>query len=217
MRMRKKKWTEGFIEDHADIIWTNPLEHTDELKVMIEDKPVHIEIGMGKGDYLLGMCQMYPEEVWIGIEKDRTVAGVAAKKAFETLDESYPRILVGDAERIEEWFPEHSIDVIHLNFSDPWPKKGHHKRRLTYPTFLERYKKLLKEDGKIILKTDNQGFFEDSLEYFLSNGFVLEDKWLDFRSEEHPEDAITEYERRFMDLGQPIYRFIMHHDKINKE
>ena len=101
------------------------------------------------------------------------------------------------------------MDVIHLNFSDPWPKKYTHKRRLSNERFLQLYDRILKDSGQIIMKTDNQDLFESSILYFTEFGFKITEFSVDFRRKEHPEDAITEYEQRFMDIGQPIYRVIV--------
>ncbi|MGL5541560.1 MAG: tRNA (guanine(46)-N(7))-methyltransferase TrmB, partial [Erysipelotrichaceae bacterium] len=95
-----------------------------------------------------------------------------------------------------------------LNFSDPWPKKRNSKRRLSHGNFLKMYQDILAKDGQIIMKTDNQSLFEFSLVEFGSNGFVLTNVWVDFRKEIHEEDQISEYEQKFMDRGQPIYRAI---------
>ena len=105
-------------------------------------------------------------------------------------------------------FDNKEIDVIHLNFSDPWPKKRNSKRRLSHNSFLKKYYDLLSDDGQIILKTDNAKFFEFSLVELTHNNFSLENVWVNFRQEEHPEDAITEYESKFISLNQPIYRAI---------
>ena len=107
---------------------------------------------------------------------------------------------------LQEWFATGEVDVIHLNFSDPWPKKGNHKRRLSSTKFLEMYRDILTEDGYIRMKTDNKDLFEDSVLYFLQNDFTLTEFSVDFRRVEHAEDVITEYETRFMELGQPIYQ-----------
>ncbi|MPM85147.1 tRNA (guanine-N(7)-)-methyltransferase [bioreactor metagenome] len=144
---------------------------------------------------------------WIGIEKDRNVAAVAAKKAIDVGNSNMLMIAL-DAENIDTWFAPNEIDVIHLNFSDPWPKAGYRKRRLSHGKFLEKYRNLLTSEGQIIMKTDNQGLFEFSLAEFSQNGWILEEVSVDFRRVEHPEDAISEYEAKFMALGQPIYRAV---------
>lgn len=207
MRMRKKKWAEGWMEEHSDYITSTPQDYKGQWKKMLNKDILHVEIGMGKGDYLRQMSKMYPEAAWVGIERDPSAAAVAARKAVEeNYDLSNNHMICGNAEFMLDWFEENEIDVIHLNFSDPWPKKHYHKRRLSSEKFLNIYKTLLNENGKILMKTDNKDLFEDSVLYFLQNGFTLTDFSVDFRREEHSEDAITEYESKFMERGLPIYR-----------
>jgi tRNA (guanine-N7-)-methyltransferase len=116
------------------------------------------------------------------------------------------RFLIGDARNASDWFLPHSVDCIYLNFSDPWPKKGYAKRRLTYQSFLEQYRNLLKEGGLLRLKTDNEGLFLFSLEQFELCGLTVEWKTNDLHASEKAEGNImTEYERNFSEKGQPIY------------
>lgn len=207
MRMRKKKWAEGWMEEHSDYITHQPEQFKGKWKDVLSKDILHVEIGMGKGDYLRNMSKMYPDYAWVGIERDPSAAAVAARKAIEEgYDLSNNKMICGNAEFLTDWFEKGEIDVIHLNFSDPWPKKHYHKRRLSSSKFLEMYKTVLKDDGKILMKTDNKDLFEDSVLYFLQNGFTLTDFSVDFRRNEHPEDAITEYESKFMAEGLPIYR-----------
>ena len=100
------------------------------------------------------------------------------------------------------------MDVIHLNFSDPWPKKRYAKRRLSSATFLDQYKRILSRNGEIQMKTDNSALFEYSLIEFQNAGFKMVEVSVDYRREKHDEDAITEYEQKFISLGQPIYRCV---------
>lgn len=208
MRMRKKKWADPYLEAHPEYAVADPSACRGTWKQMLSCTKLHVEIGMGKGDYLNAMASMYPEEGWVGIEKDHSCAGVACRKALEmeSPDLHNKRMIVGDAEHLAEWFADGEIDVIHLNFSDPWPKTYTHKRRLSSQKFLSVYQQLLSEEGIIRMKTDNKGLFEDSVLYFLQNGFTLTELSVDFRRNPHPEDAVTEYESRFMSLNQPIYQ-----------
>ena len=207
MRMRRKKWAAPYLEAHRDYILSQPGEMKGTWKKLLGGGLLHLEIGMGKGDYLIAMSAMYPEECWIGLEKDESAAATAARKALE--DENHRtqnnRMIFADAANLEDWFAPREVDVIHLNFSDPWPKKYTHKRRLSSERFLKVYRELLAEGGYIRMKTDNKDLFEDSLLYFLDNGFRIAEFSVDFRRKEHPEDAVSEYERRFMEAGQPIY------------
>ena len=208
MRMRKKKWADPYLEEHADYALVNPEEYAGKWKELLGCTCLHVEIGMGKGDYLNNMASMYPADGWIGIEKEHNVAAVACRKALEAenADIHNKRMIIGPAEEMLNWFAPQEIDVIHLNFSDPWPKKYTHKRRLSSTRFLQMYRTLLNTGGSIRMKTDNKNLFEDSVLYFLENGFTLKEFSVDYRRSEHPEDAVTEYESRFMELGQPIYQ-----------
>ena len=114
------------------------------------------------------------------------------------------KFLLEDATKLPEICREHSLDVIYLNFSDPWPKKRHTSRRLTYRTFLEIYKKLLKPGGFIKMKTDNEGLFNFSLEEFTDAGFILSEVTTDLHSTDIENEVMTEYEKRFSELGFPI-------------
>ena len=119
--MRKKKWAEPFLEAHSDYALNTGSGYKGHWKEFLHAKALHVEIGMGKGDYLNQMSAMYPEEGWVGIEKDRSAAAVAARKAIEAenADLSNRRMIVGDAAELLEWFAPEEVDVIHLNFSDP--------------------------------------------------------------------------------------------------
>lgn len=205
--MRKKKWADPWLQEHADYIYSDPQEYKGKWRDLLGCKELHVEIGMGKGGYLLQMAQMYPDIGWVGMEKDHSAAAVAARKSLEreNPDIHNNRMIVGDAENMADWFAPGEIDVIHLNFSDPWPKKKAKKKRLSSASFLQMYTDLLSENGCIRMKTDNTGLFEDSVLYFLQNGFTFKEFYVDYRREEHPEDAVTEYEAKFMALGQPIY------------
>ena len=208
MRMRKKKWADPWLEDHAEYIYADPMQNRGRWKDLFHSTELHVEIGMGKGDYLIHMAEMYPEIGWVGMEKDHSAAAVASRKALEAepLHIENNRMICGYAEDMQKWFADGEIDVIHLNFSDPWPKKHAHKKRLSSSKFLEMYRSLLSEHGCIRMKTDNKDLFEDSVLYFLQNDFILSEFSVDYHREPHPEDAITEYEAKFMELGQPIYQ-----------
>lgn len=207
MRMRKKKWADPYLEAHQDYIFENPIDYKGKWKQILNCERLHLEIGMGKGSYLIQMASMYPDEGWIGMEKDRSAAAVAARAKLEgDGTTSNNRMIAGDARNILDWFENGEVDVIHLNFSDPWPKKKYQKRRLSSSEFLKIYRTILSEHGQILMKTDNQDLFEDSVLYFQENGFILTDFSVNYRRNEHPEDAITEYESKFMAEGMPIYR-----------
>ena len=209
MRMRKKKHGAERIEACSHLL-INPNE---EFKANIqsaftETRPIHLEIGCGKGNFAVGMSAQHHDVNFIAMEKIADVACLALEKA-EKDKENRPdnlRFIIGDAKNLVEYFPEHSVDCIYLNFSDPWPKAGHAKRRLTYKTFLEIYKTLLKENGMLKLKTDNEGLFDFSLEEFEAFGLKFEFVTRDLHNSEKNEgNVMTEYEKNFSEKGQPIY------------
>jgi tRNA (guanine-N7-)-methyltransferase len=208
MRMRRKKWAEPYLEAHPEYVLFDPRDLKGQWHELFRCTRLHVEIGTGKGDYLNAMAAMYPQEGWVGIERDHSAAAVAARKALEreNADISSKRLIVHNAEDLLDWFAPGEIEVIHLNFSDPWPKTYTHKRRLSSERFLKMYQVVLAPEGVIRMKTDNRDLFQDSVLYFQNGGFRFTEFSLDYRSHAHPEDAVTEYERKFMDLGQPIYQ-----------
>lgn len=208
MRMRKLKWAEPFLMTQ-DVIVRNCETMPGKWRELLHKDELHVEIGSGKGDYWIKMSDLYPEAAWIGIEKNVNVAAIALKKV-EDSEHLNRRFIVDDAQAIDTWFAENEIDVIHLNFSDPWPKKRASKHRLSHTSFLKRYEKILKKEGKLIMKTDNAKLFEFSVLEFQNNGWIMDEFSVDYRRDEHPEDVITEYETRFMNLNQPIYRAVWH-------
>ncbi len=207
MRMRKKSWAEPFLTEHEEVVIASPASMKGNWRARLNKENLHLEIGCGKGDYFTHMAAMYPESGWIGVEKNINVAAIAAKKLVDSNNVNQLLIAM-DAEKIDEWFEHGEVDVIHLNFSDPWPKAGYKKRRLSHRRFIEVYENLLSEKGQIIMKTDNRKLFEFSLLEFAQCNFVLTDVSVDFRAEEHPEDVMTEYETKFVELNQPIYRAV---------
>lgn len=208
MRMRKKQWAEPFLQEHSEIVIEDPSSLRGAWKKRTDCGKLHVEIGSGKGDYWCKMSSMNLDEGWIGIEKNRSVAAVAVRKAID-LENSRMLFIAQDAQNIDLWFDEGEVDVLHLNFSDPWPKKGNHKRRLSHSNFLKKYEKILNTHGSIIMKTDNKDLFEFSLVEFSKNGWLMQEVSVDFRRNIHDEDAISEYEAKFMSLGMPIYRVIL--------
>lgn len=208
MRMRKLKWAEPFLMTQ-DVIVRSCETMPGKWRELLKKEELHVEIGAGKGDYWIKMSDLYPDAGWIGIEKNVNVAAIALKKV-EDSEHLNRRFIVDDAMAIDTWFAENEIDVIHLNFSDPWPKKRASKHRLSHTSFLKRYEKILKKEGKLIMKTDNAKLFEFSVLEFQNNGWIMDEFSVDYRRDEHPEDVITEYETRFMNLNQPIYRAVWH-------
>lgn len=206
MRMRKKKNCDARMERCADI-W---IKEPESLKGRWaerfgNDKPVHIEIGCGKGNFIVGMAKMYPDINFIAIEKVEDVIVMAMEKAK---DAQLTNVLFTDmdAEKIEEIFERGEIRRIYLNFSDPWKKKKQAKRRLTHKRFLDRYKAVLLNGDYIYFKTDNKALFDFSLNSFAEENFKLSNISLDLHNSDFKGNVMTEYEKRFSDMGMPIYR-----------
>lgn len=170
--------------------------------------PIHIEIGMGKGRFLMELAERNPGINYIGIEKYSSVLLRALEKRQETELKNLFFIRF-DAEYINEIFGEQEVDRIYLNFSDPWPKDRHAKRRLTSKEFLSKYDKLLKKDGEVMFKTDNRILFDFSLEEVKTAGWELREVTYDLHHSEYAEGNImTEYEERFSAMGNPIHRLV---------
>lgn len=205
MRMRRIPWAADYLKSAACRVM-NPQEKQGSWKKEAKGK-LHLEIGCGKGGYSMEMARLYPEDTFVALEKNESAAGLAARKMDESAAPNLS-LIYGDAADIEAWFAPGEIDVIHLNFSDPWPKKRNAKRRLSAPAFLQTYRRLLSDAGEIQMKTDNSALFEYSLLSMQQAGAKLEDVSVDFRREPHPEDPMTEYEEKFSQKGQPVYRAV---------
>ena len=208
MRMRNLPWAKDFLEAHPIVIHDASTK-VGTWKQFLNCDVLHVEIGTGKGDYWTKMSAMYPEYGWIGIEKNTSVAALAVKK-YSTLESKNPHMafIQDDAADLTKWFGTKEIDVIHLNFSDPWPKKRAHKKRLSSESFIKMYDEVLADDGEIQMKTDNEQLFEYSILAFQNAGWKLIEFTVNYRREPHEEDAITEYETRFMNKGQHIFRAV---------
>ena len=206
MRMRKKKNCAARIERCGDIRITDPENHKGKWSEVFENSnPIHIEIGCGKGSFVVGMAKMHPDVNFIAIEKVEDVIVMAMEKAVAE-GVTNVRFMDVDAEHIEEYFEKGEIKRIYLNFSDPWKKSKQAKRRLTHKNFLDRYKNVLNNGDYIWFKTDNQKLFEFSLNSFTEENFKLSNITLDLHNSGFEGNVVTEYEQRFVDLGQPIYR-----------
>ncbi len=206
MRMRKKKNCAARIERCGDIRITDPENYKGKWQeVFGNDNPIHVEIGCGKGSFVVGMAKLHPDVNFIAIEKVEDVIVMAMEKAIAN-EVKNVRFMDLDAERIEDFFEKGEIERIYLNFSDPWKKGKQAKRRLTHKNFLDRYKKVLNSGDYIWFKTDNRKLFEFSLNSFCAEGFKLRNITLDLHESGFLGNVVTEYEQRFMDLGQPIYR-----------
>lgn len=172
--------------------------------------PLHIEIGMGKGRFLMDMAKLHPEVNYVGIEKYSSVLLRAIQKMEE---EELPnvRFIRMDAEEITNVFGREEVDRIYLNFSDPWPKDRHAKRRLPSRQFLARYDEILKKDGTIEFKTDNRLLFDFALEELEPAGWKADVVTFDLHGDEElvQGNVMTEYEERFSSMGNPICKYII--------
>ncbi len=207
MRVHKKKHGAERLEACGNIVIKDLKAEGNTAKELFgNNNPIRIEIGCGKGDFIVGTAAKEPNVNFLAVEKVSDVLVIAAEKVKNS-GLSNVRVCCVDAKELEEIFPEGSIDRIYLNFSDPWPKARHEKRRLTYRTFLAIYKKILKKDGAIHFKTDNRGLFDFSLEEFENFGMRMEKLTFDLHNSEYMEgNVMTEYEKRFSEMGFPINR-----------
>ncbi|MFD2640241.1 tRNA (guanosine(46)-N7)-methyltransferase TrmB [Piscibacillus salipiscarius] len=208
MRLRHKPWAADFIKENEGLMVLDPFDQKGKWQSLYDDEqPIGLEIGTGKGQFIANMAKQHPEMNFIGIEKAESIIVTAIQKVLDR-DVSNVHLVHENAEDLRDMFAENEVDTIFLNFSDPWPKTRHEKRRLTYKTFLEQYENILKDDGRIILKTDNRALFEYSLVSFSQYGMKLEDVSLDLHAIEDDNNVMTEYEEKFSSKGQPIYRCI---------
>lgn len=205
MRMRNKPWAEDYLLEHRDIVSVD-LSQKDNITSWFEKvQPIHIEVGSGMGRFITEMAKSNPAINYIGIERDKNVMIRIVEKAIEQ-DIKNLRLLTVDAEKLTEIFNPGEIDRVYLNFSDPWPKTRHAKRRLTHANFLSVYKTILKDEGEIHFKTDNQGLFEFSIESMSQFGMKLKNINLNLHDNEPADNIKTEYEEKFSAKGFRINR-----------
>lgn len=199
MRLRKKPHTDEKLQSFTDFVTVGDVEP------IIKDsaRELHVELGTGKGDFITQIAERNPQINFIGLEVEATCVLAAARKVREH-NLSNVRLIVFDVSNIAEIFSEHAVDRLYINFCDPWPKKRHAKRRLTYVKFLELYKTILKHGGEIFFKTDNRGLFDFSLEQFALAGLDVRDVTNDLHANEPVDNIRTEYETKFSEQGVPI-------------
>lgn len=212
MRVRNKPWAQPLIDAHPEMITDHAekyIGHWNER--FAQQQPLHVEVGMGKGQFIIGMAQAHPEINFIGLEVQKSVAATALRSALAVDSLPNLQLIAGAGESIETYFEPGEITQLYLNFSDPWPKKRHTKRRLTYKSFLTSYQHVMQPKGRVELKTDNQGFYEYSLVSMNNFGMQFDGVWLDLHhSDENEGNVQTEYEQKFSELGQPIYKVAAH-------
>ena len=175
-----------------------------------ESKPIHLEIGCGKGRFITTLASMHPQICYIGIENHSTVLLKSVKK-LEDRDIPNLRFILMDAMGIQEVFAPGEVDRIYLNFSDPWPKDRHAKRRLPSRQFLARFSAILKPEGMIEFKTDNRELFDFALEELDHSDFELVAKTYDLHNDSSMNEGniMTEYEEKFSSMGHPICKYII--------
>lgn len=212
MRLRNIPRAEGTIQAHHAVIKRPEAQRGCWKQVFGNKHPVYIEIGMGKGRFIMEMAKQHPDINFIGIERYSSVLLRAIEK-FDTeeyKDLKNVRFVCMDARNVAEVFAENEVSRIYLNFSDPWPKARHAKRRLTSTEFLERYEKILKPGGLLEFKTDNTPLFNFSLEQIKEAGWILRNFTYDLHHHEemNRDNVMTEYEEKFVAKGNPINKLI---------
>ena len=206
MRMRKKKNLEPRLEACESLIVELQEQKPDWQRIFGTDRPIHLEIGCGKGAFTLEIAKRHPEINFVAVEMIANVAVAAMEKIMDAGLQNV-RFMVVNAEHLLEMFEENEVDRIYLNFSCPFPKRRYTKHRLTHENFLNRYRVILGAGKAIYQKTDNEEFFDFSLAQYRRCGWEVEHITRDLHhSQWAQENIITEYESRFLALGQPIFR-----------
>ena len=210
MRLRNVTGSREVIAE-SDYVVHEPKEYRGRWKELFgNDHPIRIEIGMGKGRFIMDLARLHPEINYVGIEKYSSVLirGIQ-KMEQDPLPNLY--FIRMEAEEIAEVFAEEEVDRIYLNFSDPWPKDRHAKRRLTSRQFLARYNEILKKDGQIEFKTDNRVLFDFSVEEVEPAGWHIKELTYDLHNDAKMNEGniMTEYEERFSGMGTPINKMII--------
>ena len=201
MRLRNVKNADIIINNSKYVI-NDPEKYKGNYNELFKnDNPINLEIGMGKGDFIINMAKKFPNINFIGIEKYESVM-VRAVEKLENIELNNLKFIRFDAINIDNIFDK-EINLIYLNFSDPWPKKRHAKRRLTSINFLKLYDNIFKNNSHIILKTDNILLFASSIESLSDYGYKFKKVSLDL-SNEDIDNVVTEYENKFMKLGMKI-------------
>ncbi|MCF7925457.1 MAG: tRNA (guanosine(46)-N7)-methyltransferase TrmB [Candidatus Izimaplasma sp.] len=207
MRLRHVKGAKEKIKNHPEFIIDHHKGDDLFLDEKIDEKPIHIEIGMGKGQFLFTLAKRNPEIQFIGIEKyDSVIVRALEKVIEEPLDNLL--FIRGDANFLLEFFNENSLERIYLTFSDPWPKNRHEKRRLTHHRFLKMYDTLLKPNGEIHFKTDNDTLFNYSVESIKSYPMTLTYLTHDLHRDDTHFNVMTEFEEKFIKLDKNINKFV---------
>ncbi len=208
MRLRNIKGSRESVAANEYVI-QEPEQYKGKWNTLFKnDNPIHVEIGMGKGKFIMKLASMNPNINYVGIEKYSSVLlrGLEKRNEVELNNLYFIRF---DAEYINNIFEEEELSRIYLNFSDPWPKDRHARRRLTSKEFMARYNLCLKQNGEVMFKTDNRALFDFSLEDIKLAGWELKDVTFDLHNSEYAQgNVMTEYEERFTAMGNPIHRLV---------
>ena len=206
MRLRHKPWAQDKLNTYPEYVPQNAEQLKGKWQTRFATpQPIHIEVGSGKGRFITEMAKAHPHINYISIEiQTSVIVNVLDHQIREQLPNL--QILHADGRDLTNYFAEGEVTRVYLNFSDPWPKKRHEKRRLTSSSFLTQYRTILQPKGEIHFKTDNQGLFEYSLASMSQFGMVLQQVWLDLHHSDFEGNIETEYESKFAAKGQRIYR-----------
>lgn len=205
MRLRNVKNKQEIMDKATNLIVT-PKDYQNKWhEVFGNTNPIYIEIGMGKGDFIIEHAKRYPHINFIGIEKFDSVIVRAIEKVPDDLVNL--KLIRMDAKEIDEVF-NNEIEKVFLNFSDPWPKKRHHDRRLTSHIFLNKYENIFKDKKEIVQKTDNRDLFEYSIVSLSTYGYQIDDISMDLHNSNYEDIIMTEYEKKFVEKGNNIYYLV---------
>lgn len=203
MRLRNVKGAKEIIESSNYVVLDYKKYRGNYNKLFKNNNPIYVEIGMGKGKFIIDNAIKYPNINFIGIEKYDSVV-VRAIQKLENKDIPNLKIIRMDALEITDVFDK-EVSRIYLNFSDPWPKDRHEHRRLSSDIFLKKYDLIFKDNKNIVMKTDNRNLFEYSVKSFVNYGYKINDISLDLHQANYPDNIMTEYEEKFVSKGSPIY------------
>jgi tRNA (guanine-N7-)-methyltransferase len=203
MRLRKKWWARPEMEQ-SSIVITEPAQYKGKWNEAFgNSNDIYLELGCGRGEFVTKSASENPDKNYIAVDlKDEVLVHVLRK--VQEAELTNVRIIPLQIAFIEDVFDENEVSKIYINFCNPWPKDRHNKRRLTHTKFLIKYKKFIKPNTEIWFKTDNLQLFDDSLEYFKSNGFEIDYYTYDLHNSDFDENIVTEYEKKFVNLGMKI-------------
>lgn len=209
MRLRNKPWAKPLIEANPELISVRPENMQGKWQSRFDqERPLALEVGSGKGQFIINMAQQHPDQNFIALEIQDVAIGYILRKQVE-LQLPNLQLILGDGADLTDYFAPGEIANLYLNFSDPWPKTKHEKRRLTYKHFLAQYQAIMASTGQLQFKTDNQGLFEYSLVSMNNYGMAFEMVSLDLHNDTRVEGNVeTEYEHKFSSRGGRIYQLV---------